>query len=292
MQMLGLSLRSRVAILLALPIFLVLVTRMPLMPAHLYSFDSVNLALALEDFDPAGNQPQYPGYPLFVGEARLLYQLFGTPERTFNALKILISGLAVAALYVLGKELFSSWVGMVAAALLFVNPVFWRSGLASPLRPHLALLSILVAYCCWRAASGKQRYFYIACVVLGLGGGFRAELPLVLLPVLAWAGWQSDGRRLLFRGALLFLGVTLVWCAAVVIASGGLARTIASFTHYLVSQAQQTSVLLDAPLASWRRMAGRAIIWNALGTLPWIWALSFGWRQRHQVPSINDVGHF
>src|SRR3970282_159368 len=64
---------------------LVIVTRWPLLPSRLYSFDTVNLALALEDFDPTRHQPQPPGYPLFVAEARLLYWLLGTPERTFTA---------------------------------------------------------------------------------------------------------------------------------------------------------------------------------------------------------------
>ena len=110
-----LSTSGRLSALFGFSVLLVLLTRWPLMPAHLYSFDSVNLALALEDFDPTRNQPQPPGYPLFVAEARLLHRLFRTPERTFAALAILISGLAVAVLYLLGKRMFSPGVGIIAA---------------------------------------------------------------------------------------------------------------------------------------------------------------------------------
>ena len=119
----------RLAALFGFSILMVGLTRLPFYPTHLYSFDSVNLALALDHFDPTIHQPQPPGYPLFVLEARLLDLLLGNAERTFAVLGMLICGLAVGMLYLVGKELFSPWAGMVAAALLFVNPSFWFSSL-------------------------------------------------------------------------------------------------------------------------------------------------------------------
>jgi hypothetical protein len=35
---------------------------------------------------------------------------------------------------------------------------------------------------------------------------------------------------------------------------------------------------------SWRRAAGRAVIWTGLGTLPWIWTLPFAWKVRAGTP--------
>src|SRR3989338_7203203 len=113
---------------------LVVATRLPLMPTHLYSFDSANLAFALEQFDPALNQPQPPGYPLFVAKAKLLHLFLGTPERTFAVLRILVSSLALVLLFLLGQRMISKKVGYAAAALLLVNPVFWYSSLTSPLQ--------------------------------------------------------------------------------------------------------------------------------------------------------------
>ena len=112
---------TRVAILFGVPILLILlfrflltlqITLLPFIPPYLCSFDSVNLALALKDFDPTRNQPQPPGYPFFVAEAHLLYPLFGTPERTFAVLGLLISGLSVTMLYQLGKQMFSPRIGL------------------------------------------------------------------------------------------------------------------------------------------------------------------------------------
>src|SRR5215813_9299932 len=65
-------------------VFLI-VTRWPLGPDYLYSFDSVNFALALENFNPALHQPQPPGYPLFVAFTRFLHLVIRRPEDVFLA---------------------------------------------------------------------------------------------------------------------------------------------------------------------------------------------------------------
>lgn len=279
-----LSSGSRLALPFGVSILLILLSRFPLLPTHLYSFDSVNLALALEDFDPARNQPQPPGYPLFVAEARLLYRLLPTPEGTFSALKILISTLSVAFLFLLGKRMFCTWVGVVAAALLFVNPPFWYAGLTSPLRLHLAFLSVLVAYFCWRAVAGEPKYFYIASIALGLGSGFRPGLLLFLLPLWGLAAWECRQKARIYRGLPLLVASTLIWVGILAYAYGGFQNLLQSFSSYLMVQTSQTSFLMDAPEAGWRRMVGRAIIWTGLGSIPWFWSLPFGWCRRTDWP--------
>jgi len=86
------------------------------------------------------------------------------------------------------------------------------------------------------------------------------------------------------RGLSLLAVLTLAWTTVLVIASGGLARTIHSFTDYFRAQFQPSSVLFGGPVFSWRLMAGRAIIWTGLGSLPWLWTLPFGWQRRNHLP--------
>src|ERR1041385_2367287 len=115
---------------------LLLLTRLPAM-ADYFSIDNVNLAFALEKFDPRIHQPQPPGYPFFVLFARIVNVLFRDAERTFAVIAILVSGLCLPAAYLLGQKMFSRWAGAAAVLLLLVNPVFWHSSLDGPLRPHL-----------------------------------------------------------------------------------------------------------------------------------------------------------
>src|SRR5262249_27544002 len=207
-------------------------------------------------------------------------KLLGTAERTFAALKILISALSIACLYLLGRRVLSAWVGLIAAALFFVNPVFWYSGLTSPLRLHGALFSIVVAYCCWRSMEGEKAWFYAASVALGFAGGFRPDLLLVLLPLWGWTAWRTGSWGARLRGSALLLLMTLIWIGMVAVASGGLGRMTGAFREYAVSQTYQTSPFVGARWAPWRRMVGRAILWTGLGALPWIWTIPFGWLQR------------
>jgi hypothetical protein len=256
------------------------VTGLPLVPPYLHSFDSVNFALALEQFDPTRNQPQPPGYPFFIAEAHALAAFFRTPERTFAAIEILISGLSVAMLYLLARRMLGARAGFISAALLAVNPVFWYAALGSPLRPHLALVSTTVAYFCWRARDGEPKYFYAASAALGLGSGFRPELAAILFPLWAWTAWHYRDRaqRVLIGFGILAAGVA-TWILALIVFSGGPQHMLQAFSNYGVTQSQESSMLLDPAAGSWRRWAARAFLWNGLGALPWLWTLPFGRRK-------------
>jgi 4-amino-4-deoxy-L-arabinose transferase-like glycosyltransferase len=275
---------AKLALLFACTILLITFTRLPLFPKQLFSFDSANLAFALHEFDPSRSQPQPPGYPFFVAEARFLYWLLGTPELTFAIQACIIGGLALGMLYLLGRRMLNPSAGLAGAALFFVNPVFWFSGLTSPLRLHLALVCILVAYFCWRAITENPKYFYAASIVLGLGGGFRPEIVLLLLPLWLYTGAQGKYRwgRLL-RGAILLASCSLIWVLVLMAAMGGLAPMRALFSAYLFSQTTPTSVFTNPRSGSWVRWAGRAVLWNGLGIIPWIWAGPLGWLRRHEL---------
>src|SRR5437762_4331721 len=89
---------------------LLLLTRIPAMANYL-SIDNVNLALALEKFDPRVHQPQPPGYPFFVVSGRVFNFFFRDAERTFAAMSIIVCALCLPAAFLLAKRMFSEWAG-------------------------------------------------------------------------------------------------------------------------------------------------------------------------------------
>lgn len=252
---------------------LVAVTRIPLAPTHFFSFDEANYAWALEDFDPRLHQPQPPGYPLFVVQARLLQHIFVTPEQTFRACGLIAGIVAPVLLYMLGSLMFSRWCGVMAALLLAVNPAFWRSTLVSPLRPYLAVVCLAVAYCCWRAVRGEPRFAYWGALALGIGAGWRPSLLVLLFPLWLICSWRS--LRSLSRWLLAFAVLTLavlVWLWPLAAASGGAMGLWNLMGDYLSQESQVGSPVYGSGFWGWWRALAQGFVWNALAVVGWFWA--------------------
>jgi len=300
-------------LLLLLLAALVAATRIPLAPRYLFHFDNVNLALALDDFDPRKHQPQPPGYPLFVAQARLLRLLFLTPERTFLACNLLAGVAAPLLLFLLGARMYSRWAGVAAALLLALNPVFWRSTLTSPLRPYLAVITTLVAYLCYRAISrggagpaqdGAQqapalqatpdtsaRFAYYAAIALGLGAGWRPAQMVLLFPLWLLCAWCAlRSMRRIALGMALAAAAVLTWLVPLAVASGGVASFGNMLASYLGEQAEGSSPVYGSGFWGWWKMITQAFVWHALAVVGWFWAALFVLWDRYFRRTEDQVG--
>jgi hypothetical protein len=276
----------------ALMIALLLLTRIPAMASYM-TVDNVNLAFSLHNFDPRVHQPQPPGYPLFVGFARILNFAFRDPERTFYAISLLVSALCLPVAVALGKRMFSEWAGAAAAFLLLVAPVFWHAGLDGPLRPNLALFSLLTGYCCWRCWNGEKQFAVWSAVALGIGSGFRPDLLAFLLPVWLLSVWTGTRSwRALIKASLVLGGIVGVWLGALIFAVGGVQSFSKIMLEYTVEQSQAESVVLGSSIMAWLRQVDRLFIWNALAVIGWIWAVPIYFRNRERLPIASSHGAF
>src|SRR5206468_7342629 len=225
---------------------LLLLTRIPAAAQYL-SVDNVNLAFALQDFDPRILQPQPPGYPFFVGFARLMNIFFRDAGKTFLAISVLVSALCLPLTAALGKRMFDRWVGQSAALLLLIDPVFWHSGLDGPLRPNLALFSLLTAYCAWRAWNGDKSFVILGACALGVGSGFRPDLLVFLAPLWLFSAWVGTRSvKSIALGCAVLCALILVWVGALAYAVGGISGLTHLTAQYLVDQSQGESVVFGA----------------------------------------------
>jgi 4-amino-4-deoxy-L-arabinose transferase-like glycosyltransferase len=266
-------------------------TRWPLAPRYLYYFDSANFALALEHFDPALHQPQPPGYPLFVGLTRLIHLFVLSAERVFLIAGLLAAAAAVALIFTLAREMFGNPAGVLSAALLASNPVFWFGGITNQIRLFLAVSALAVSWMAWRAVRNpdRPRWLYLMFAALAVCGGFRPALPLMLVPLVLWTWWRCghQPRRLVF-GMATAAGTALPWLAATVWAVGGPARYVQVIWQYANEQFHGSSAVFGAPAPSAIQMARMAVAWNLLGVIAWIWAVPYvvrgvrnpAWRER------------
>ena len=82
----------------------VLASRLPLAPRYLITFDEINFALSIENFNSSLHQPQPPSYPLFVGMLKLLSFFIPKVETVFMAAALLLSMASLVLLRVLGEQ--------------------------------------------------------------------------------------------------------------------------------------------------------------------------------------------
>src|ERR1700730_215842 len=174
------SLASRPWVVLILFGLLIFISRWPLAPGQLFTFDDVNLSYAIGHFDVRISQPHPTGYPLFVMEMRALTWLrFHRPESILLALSLAGSLLALLLLVFCGNRMLGGDSGYYAAWLTVFHPVFWHAGLTSALRVQLAVVSVCVGYACWRAwcadGNGGGRWVLWSALVLGIMAGIRPE---------------------------------------------------------------------------------------------------------------------
>src|SRR2546427_9894911 len=252
---------------------LLLLTRLSSM-AEYFTIDNVNLAFSLEKFDPRIHQPQPPGYPFFVFFARVVNVIFGNAERTFVVVSLVVSAAACYVAFALAGRMFSRWAGAAATFLLLVNPVFWHASLDGPLRPHLALFSLLTAACCWRCWNGERRFAYWGAVALGVGSGFRPDLIAFLSPlwfVSTWAGTKS--WRIVFGACVLLVVIVAVWLGTLIVAMDGIRTFAGVMLGYAVEQSGQGSAGFGSSGGGWVRQINRLGILEAPAGVGWGWGL-------------------
>ena len=260
---------------------LLALTRVPLSLKYLYYFDSVNFALAMEEFNPGLHQPQPPGYPLHVFFIRLVHLAISREEHVFLAAGILASAAAVLLLWWLGTTMFSSRAGLAAAVVLLLNPAFWLACLSNQVRLWLAVAGSAVALACWRSVQqpGCWKAFAAACAALGLLSGFRPALLVFLLPLIVYTGWAARlAVRHWMTGLLALAFGVSCWLPYTIGASGGLAAYVQLIRTYSQQEFQTTSLLFGAAAGSAGMMLRAALVWNGYGALSWVWALPV-WRR-------------
>jgi Dolichyl-phosphate-mannose-protein mannosyltransferase len=267
---------------------LTLLSRWPYRARMLYNWDAVQFALALREFDVAKHQPHPPGYLLYVALGRLLNIPLGDPNLAYVALAMVFSAATTVAVYWLARALYDRVTAAAAATLLAVSPLFWFYGSVGLTYAGEAFGASLVAAFAYGALRGDPRALYGCAVALGLVGGIRQSVLVLLFPLCvacAFLGVRSL-RRLLIAAALMVVAV-LSWFLPMVWLTGGLRPYLRVSAQLYGSVVLPTSVLggsLDVTLAQARYVLASVIVGLgpltlAVFALPlYIRRAGWGWR--------------
>ena len=241
-----------------------LLSRWPYRARMLYNWDAVQFALALHEFDIAKHQPHPPGYLLYVALGRLLNASLGDPTLAYVALAMLFSAGTTFVLYWLARRLYDRATALTAASLLAVSPLFWFYGSVGLTYAGEAFAASVVAWFAYGALTGHGPSLYWGALALGLTGGMRQSVLLLLLPL--WLGAALLGirsrRRVAIAGGIL-LATVLAWLLPMLWLTGGPAAYVGASTQLYGSVLLPTSVLggsLEITLAQARYLLESTLV--------------------------------
>lgn len=244
---------------------LVAITRIPFISKYLYEWDSVNFALALENYNIAIHQPQPPGYILYVALGRVVNTVFHDANLSLIFLGILFSILTVILLYFLAKQIFSRNVGIISSILLIFSPIFWFYGEIATIYPGEAFLAILIAFTSYQVLRGNQKFFYLSALILGLAGGFRQDLIIFMFPLWLFCLFYGDnGYKQILKAFIVMVASVLLWLIPTIMLANGMGPYLSASQHFSGSF-QTSSVLFGAPLSNHLLLDGMLFSWLILG---------------------------
>ena len=222
---------------------LTIVTRWPHRARLLLTWDAVQFGLALGDYDVVRHQPHPPGYILYVTLGRLLSPVLGDPAATLGGLAVGASGLAVLLVYRLGWRLDGRGTATLAALGLLASPLFWAYGVVGLSYTAEAALATGVALGAWGMRGGSVRALAGSALLLGLAGGVRQSMLLILGPLwlgMAWRGFRRPGPVLAGLGLIGL--ATATWLGPMLWLTG-VDRYVAASVELYESTVRQTTLL-------------------------------------------------
>jgi hypothetical protein len=273
----------------AVALFMVsLVLRLPFVSNALVNWDAVQFALATRSFDIARHQPHPPGYILYVGWGRLMTWLTGEPNASFVFTSLIAGSLAVALLYVLGREMFGARSALLAATLFALSPLVWYYSIVALTYAVESFFLLVVAWLCWRSLShSADRPMLMAALVLGLAGGVRQSTLVLLLPLWLFTAYRC-GRLALARGLVILALTCIAWLVPLIWLAGGpieLLRDGLSLLGFVGSKTSVFSGGLSAVIGNLSQVVGGLLVGLNVGVV--LLALTV-WRRGALRPRLSS----
>lgn len=208
----------------------------------LFDWDEALFALALRDYDVINHHPHPPGYPLFVGAAKVL-QLFGVESfRALQTIVVLGAVLLFPALFFLARALgFGFPTAAGGAALFAFLPNVWvYGGTGFSDIPS----TTITLFACALLLGDDRRSYLLGALLLGIAAGMRPPCLLIgLIPALIGT-WRQR------RNAGTVIAAILIGAAIIAASYHGAAWATGSVDGYLKAVKAQSDYVRD--IDSWR----------------------------------------
>lgn len=199
---------------------------LPYRSSSLDDFDSYSFVMALDDFDIQLQQPQPPGFPVYVVLGRLFRIVLGDSRAAFTSVSAVSGALVIVLVYILGRFITRDKLTAPAGAMIVaVMPMQWLTAeKALSDMPGLAF-SLASITALW-AGRENSRWFIVGSGLLGLSLGVRPQSNTVGILLFAWAAWPMlktpSARRTLAAATGVFAAAVLLWLIPTIQSTGNL----------------------------------------------------------------------
>lgn len=251
--------RSGVVLAFAIALALVVATRAPVARTGPIDSDEISFLQIIREH----RLPMH--HTLFLAAARVIGDGVGDPYRGFVILDMLVSALALTALWWWLRALVPPATAAAATLVLGAAPLFWAYGAQAGNYTMIPLVgSVLLGFAVRTRRDPRPWHPLAAAAVLALGTGYRPDIGTFWLPVFLVILWRHRWKASL--GALaLFTVLNLAWMLAMLHDVGGWGRFRGASGEFAHAAGYLNSVwnlgLIDGPVRYTLKI-GMALLWT------------------------------
>ena len=200
--------------------FVVVLSRLPFATTHLWAWDSVLYARALEQgfhvsADPTVSRPHPPGYIWYVAIAAAARWVLSDSNAALVLVSILASAAGAALLYLVARRYVRDSLALLVALAFAASPLTWMYSEVAYPYTVLALISLALGGAFLSRASPV-----IASLAFGVASGARQDVLLLLAPLWVWSVRPRGPREAAEHDAIVGAGA-LAWVVPSMALSGG-----------------------------------------------------------------------
>lgn len=239
--------------------------------------DPINFVMALDHYDISTDRPHPPGYPLYVGLAKISSDVVGKAHAyQFINLTMLLA--AAICLFLLTHHYGRPEVGLATVILLITHPLTFSATIVQESYFSDAFFGcLIVTWLLTNSASFKKQLVGVSLIFLTLGL-FRivscAELSLVAIACV-YVTHTTNSLKKAFITALYIASFTLIAYLTTIWLAGGYATYSAATARVMGAAVAGKSILAGAPVKAHAFMLLKFTVWLALVSLPTLLAIGY-----------------
>ncbi|MEN9407857.1 MAG: hypothetical protein RLZZ455_1073, partial [Candidatus Parcubacteria bacterium] len=198
-----------------------IVSRLPFLEQTQSHMDGPLYSIALFRYSFEQSTPTAPGYPLYIGLAKLFFLFFTDPHSAILAVSVLFSGIGAGVFYLFGKSLFRQSTGIIASCIFLSSPSIFYFGVTGYAYVVVLVMTTALAYCVHEIVFKKRQLSYLLGLLYALSLGVRPQEILLTLPLFLFGLiYLKFSDRI--KALLSFLTVFFLWFVPFIILTGGL----------------------------------------------------------------------